>query len=147
MWLLIRPRRDHDVPGMKLAARGRPKEEAAVVARVQRGDIDPLAHGRSDDFGVSDEMLDDLVSSHEPVRVITLVLEAGQLNGPVGRHETEAVPACVPRPADPAALQDHVIDPGSRQLVAQGEPGLPGSDHRDIEMVLHPRAPPMYPTC
>jgi hypothetical protein len=140
MRLLIGPRRDDDVPRTELSG-GRSKEEAPPVDRSEGGDLDTLADGCSDARRVPGEMGDDRVSRQESVRIVAAIGPAGKLDRPVRRDETEAVPAPAPGLPDHAAVQDDVIDTGVGQLVAQGESGLSGSDHRDIDVVAHLRLP------
>ena len=68
--------------------------------------------------GVPLEVGDDLVAGHEAVGVVAGVGPSREPHGPVRGDEAEAVPAIPPRLADPAALQDDVVDPQARELMA-----------------------------
>jgi hypothetical protein len=82
-------------------------------------------------------MAHDFVSGHETIRIIPVVMAAGQLHGPVGNDQAETVPAPAPRIGDLAALEDDVFDPCLRKLVAQGEPGLAGTHQDDVNGFRH----------
>ena len=84
------------------------------------------------------EVRDDLVARQESVRVGAVVGEPRELQAPVRRDEAEAVPAVTPRLTDTAALEDEMVDPKCRQLVADGEPCLAAADDGDAD-VLGPR--------
>ena len=132
----VRAGRDHEDVGGEVAV-GRPQHETVAPA-FDALDIDSLAHGRAG--GVALEVADDLVPQHEPVRIEPVVGAARQLHGPVRGHEAEAVPAVSPRLADPAPLEDGVLDAEYGELVADREPRLAAADDRDAN-VLHPREP------
>src|SRR5262245_2256526 len=82
-------------------------------------------------------MVDDRISRQEPVRIVATVSPAREPYRPVGRDETEAVPAPAPRLPDQAALQHDVVHSRPDQVAAEREPGLAGSDHGDIDDVAH----------
>jgi hypothetical protein len=127
---------EHDGAGGEASGRGL-EHEAFVLDRLQRLDVDALAHGRVAAGGVALEVVDDLVAQHEAVGVVAVVAVARERHAPVRRHEAEAVPAVPPRLADPAALEHDVVDARLRELVADGEPGLTGSHHHDLVVVAH----------
>src|SRR5262245_13011703 len=86
-------------------------------------------------------MVDDRVSRQEPVRIVATVAPAGEPNRPVGRDQTEAVPASAPRLPDQATLQHDVVHTRLGQVATERESGLTGSDHRDVDVVGHPGLP------
>ena len=109
------------------------QHEAAVGAAPERGDLDALAHGRREPGRVALEVRDDLVARHEAVGIVAVVGVPGELDGPVRRHQAEAVPPPPPRLPDAAPLQHDVRDAGLRQLVADRQPGLTAADDHDVD--------------
>jgi hypothetical protein len=118
-------------------AGGRQGDEA-VPCSFDGPDGDALPDGRSQGGRVPLEVGDDLVAGHEAVGIGARVLPCREPNGPVRRDETEAVPPIAPRLADPAALQDDVVDPQARELMADRKAGGPAPHHQDVD-VLHGR--------
>ena len=57
--------------GLRRERAGRGLEhEASVRTRAERGDRDPFSHRRVEPRRIAFEVLDELVSGHEPVRVL-----------------------------------------------------------------------------
>ncbi len=82
-------------------------------------------------------MAHDIVSGHEPIGIAPLVVAAWELQSPVGEYQAEAVPTSPPRLAYLAALEDDMLDPCVRELVAQGETGLSCADHHNVNSFGH----------
>ena len=121
------------------AARRSPAEVRATKPSgcpVDRPDGDALPDRRPGGGRVALEVGDDLVAGHEAVGVVAGVGPAREPHGPVRGDEAEAVPAIPPRLADPAALQDDVVDPQARELVADRQAGGPATHHQDVD-TLH----------
>jgi hypothetical protein len=74
---------------------------------------------------------------HETVRVAAGVRAAWELHGPVGRHQTEAVPSSTPRLGHASSFDDDVIDAVSFELVAHREPSLTSADNHDVDVISH----------
>ena len=82
-------------------------------------------------------MPDEVVAGEVAVGVVAVVGVAGQVDGPVGGDQAEAVPASAPGLRNPSALEDDVVDARVGQLMADGQAGLPGPDHHDLVIVPH----------
>ena len=121
-----------DDAGRAHVAEGRPGEEPARLP-VDRRDVHALPDGEPGGGGVSLEVRDDLVAGHEAVGVVAGVGPARESHRPVRGDEAEAVPAVSPRLADPAALQDEMVDPQARELVADRESGRPAAHDEDVD--------------
>src|SRR5262249_39354373 len=65
----------------------------------------------------------------ETVRFASLVRIAREAVEPVRQDHTEGVPAISPRLADPAALEDDMVEPALGELVAVRQPRMAGTDH------------------
>ena len=137
MGTLERAGAQDDARGVQVTG-GRPGDEA-VRRPIDRPDGDALPDGCPGSRGVSPEVGDDLVAGHEAVGVVARVDPAREPHGPVRGDEAEAVPAIPPRLADPAALQDDVVDAQARELMADRQAGGPASDDQDVDM-LHGRS-------
>ena len=81
--------------------------------------------------GIPLEVVDDLVACDVPLRVVTGVRRARQVQRPVRGHQREAVPAVSPCLRDPACLEHDVLDPDQAQLAADRQTRLPRSDNDD----------------
>jgi hypothetical protein len=79
----------------------------------------------------------DLIPRHEPIRVLALVFEAGQLAPPVGDHKSERGPAIPPRLGDPRAFEDEMIDGTPSQMIARGKASLASPDDDYIRTLDH----------
>src|SRR5207245_11650869 len=77
---------------------------------------------------------------HEALRLRPVVLPSGKPDGPVRRHQAEAVPTVPPRLAGPSLLENSVVHAGGRQLVADGQPRRAGTDHDDVDWLHHLKA-------
>ena len=83
-----------------------------------------------DEPGVAFDERHHLGHCHEAVGIVTVVGEAGHPGLPVGRQQTQGVPALrPPRVGHLAALDHHMIDPARGEAMAHGEAGMPGPDH------------------
>ena len=136
MGTLERAGAQDDAGGVQVAGR-RPGDEAARCP-FDRPDGDALPDGRSGSGSVSLEVGDDLVAGHEAVGIVAGIGPAREPHGPVRGDEAEAVPAIPPRLADPAPLQDDVVDPQARELVADRQAGGPAPYDQDVD-ALHRR--------
>ena|SRR5438132_13334034 len=94
-------------------------------------------------FRVGDEVIDDLVFWHESIGIISAVPAARQLDRPVRDDEAEAVPAPTPGLANPAPLENDVVNTSGRELVTQRKPSLPSTDDHGVDGRLH-RLPPRH---
>ena len=98
-----------------------------------------LTYQRPKAVRVADEVRHYLISRHESILVVSFVPAAGQLNGPVRRDETEAVPAPTPRGPHAVALEDQVFHSCMGQLVAHRvRPG-------QLRLLLHRRLQSWHP--
>jgi hypothetical protein len=129
--------RGHDhVPGRDRPGRCVQVKPAGRTA-LQRRDLDAFADRRLEPGRVALEVRHDLVTSHEAVGIVAVVGVPGQLDDPVGRHETEAVPPPPPRLADPPLLQHDVLDVRLRELMTDRQPGLTPTDDHHVELLCH----------
>ncbi len=92
---LVRTGAHHDGVCCDLAARG-PEDEPVAVPRLERRDLDPLAHRCLEAGGVPLEVGDDLVAGQVAIGIAPVVREAREHRGPVGRDQAEAVPTAAP---------------------------------------------------
>ena len=81
---------------------------------------------------VGDEVTDDRVLRHESVRIVAAVAAAGQLHGPVGYDEAEALPTPAPGLPHPAPLENDMLDACSVELMAERKSGLSRADDGNI---------------
>jgi hypothetical protein len=89
---------------------------------------------RPDDFGVPGDSLHDRVAAHEPIRIVTVVREAGQAAQPVRGDEGKGVPAVLPAAAEGRApLEDDVLASGALQVPAHDQSRLTGTDHDRVD--------------
>src|SRR5712692_9426953 len=114
-----------------------------MFPRLQAGHRDALTERCPKAFRVGDEVVDDLVLWHESVGIISTVAAARQLDRPVGNDQAEAVPAPTPGLADPAPLENDMIDTRGRELVTQRKPSLSSADDHGVDGRLH-RLPPRH---
>jgi len=124
-------------PGHDLSGRGL-QEETAVAPRPQRGYLDAFPHRRFEPCRVALEVRHDLIAGHKAVGVVAVVGMAGELEEPVRSDQTEAVPAPPPALPDPAPLEHAVGDARVRELAADREPGLTGTDNDNLDPIGHP---------
>lgn len=78
----------------------------------------------------------DLIARHEAVGVVAVVCGAWKLDGPIGCHKAEGVPPVPPCLTDPATLKHRMLDPRTRQLMAQAEPCLSAANDHHVD-ALH----------
>ena len=116
----------------RLAPPDAPIRDDLVAVSVARQGFDRgagLERG-IDEPGVAFDERHHLGHRHEAVGIVTVVGEAGHPGLPVGRQQTQGVPALrPPRVGHLAALDHHMIDPARREAMAHGEAGMPGPDH------------------
>jgi hypothetical protein len=78
-----------------------------------------------------------LITGHEAVGIVAGIDAPGELDGPVRRDQTEAVPAVTPSLSHPRPLNDDVLNPESGELMADRQARLPAPDHRDPDPLAH----------
>jgi hypothetical protein len=83
------------------------------------------------------EVRHDLIAEDEAVGVAAVVGMAGELNEPVRRDQTEAVPAPPPGLPDPALLEHDVRNGRLRELAAHRESRLTGAHDHHVGSVGH----------
>ncbi len=110
--------------------------EATARIRLDRPHRHPLANGGTEALRIALQKGHDVIAGHEAVGVIAVVGGAWELDGPVRRHQAEAVPPAPPCLTDSATLEDHMFDPRTRQLVTQAQPSLPAAHDRHLD-ALH----------
>ena len=110
-----------------------------MFPRLEAGHRHPFTDRCPKAFRVGDEVIHDLVLRHESVRVISAITAARQLDRPVGDDEAEALPPPAPCLADPALLENDVVKPGGRELVAQRKPSLSSANDDHVNGGLHRR--------
>ncbi len=123
--------REHDRLRGDGPARRLHPEAAAGYGADPRG-RDSLMDRRAGLSRISFDISDDLVSSHEAVRLRAVVRMAGELALPVRRHEAERVPALrAPGVRNAVLFDDHVLDAPTGELMAHRKAGLAAADHDD----------------
>src|ERR1700724_4342095 len=95
---------------------------------LQAGHRHPFAQRCPKAVRVGDQVTDDLALGHEAIGIIAAVAAARQLDRPVGNDEAEAVPAPTPGLADPAPLQNDVVNTRGPELVTQRKTSLSRAD-------------------
>jgi hypothetical protein len=139
------PARGDDDPIGDQIARARLKLERSVDA-AERADGDSLADGRPERGRVRLEVVDDLLLSHEALRIRSRVGEAGERALPVRRDQAERIPAALaPFGGDSVTLQYDVVDPARLQPMTHREARLARADDGDANSLcgalLHVRLP------
>src|ERR1700674_4959418 len=107
---------------------------------LQAGHRHPFAQRCPKAVRVVDKVTDALALRHEAVGIIAAGAAARPLDRPVGNEETEAVPAPPPGLADPAPLENDVVNTPGRELVTQRKPSLSSADYDCVNGRLHRRA-------
>src|SRR5713226_3557795 len=138
MRFLVSARGENDVSRSNLA-RGSPEEKCPMVPRLQARHRHAFTNRSPETPRVPDQVADNLALGHESVRIISAVVAARQLDRPVGDDKAEAVPAPTPCLADPAPLENDVVNALNSELVAERQPRLSSADDYDIGGRLHRR--------
>src|SRR6185295_3305906 len=91
------------------------------------------AHGRADEPGVARDEADHLRHRHEAIGISALVAVVRQPALPVGREQSQRVPALVPPGVgDFAALEHHVFNGVRRKEPAHRQPRVTGANDDDV---------------
>jgi len=125
---LVEPGGHHDILG---AERSGARQEAVRAGRgFDAPHFDPAADGELKSPRVGFEVLDDLRTRHESVRVRSRVFRTRHAHLEVGRHESERIPALIaPGVCQQRGLLEHeVCAPRAGEVIAEGETGLAGTD-------------------
>jgi len=104
------------------------------IARLLNGShLHPKANRRIETGGIVFQVADHLISGHEPVRVITLIMKSRKLQLPVWGHQGERIPSFLPAGCYPLFfLQDHVLSVLLGQQIAHRQSCLATADDNCI---------------
>lgn len=108
---------------------GSRRDLVAIAGRPNRSDPGLGAHWRGGPVGIIRDEPRHFIHGHEAVRIGAFVTLAGEPRQPVGRKQTQRVPAFVsPRVGQFAALQNDVIDRTLSKDPARRKSGMTGAD-------------------
>ena len=82
-------------------------EPVTIAVAAKTAHPYPFAYGQGGFAGKALQVVDDLISPHEPLRIVAVVGKVGEPALPVGRHKAEGIPPLLlPSVAD-AVLLEH----------------------------------------
>src|SRR4029453_7875370 len=124
--------RDHDVLRLDGAATRLQDHGVATAGFTHSDDLSVASQRYADVRGVTLEEANELILRCVPIRVRTLISVARQLQRPVRELKDERIPPLgAPSLCDLPPLQNNVLCPASRQIVAHRKASMPcANDYR-----------------
>src|SRR5215510_438456 len=107
-------------------------------ALLQGCDCNSTTHWRFDQSSIVVEEAHDLPTRRESLWIVTLVLEPGQLYGPVGKLEAESIPSfAAPTLTYPTPFENDMFSSALTEEIAHGQPGVAAADDDGVNVLVH----------
>ena len=129
---------DHHVSGLHPGPVGSDQiAPLPLCILFNRSDSYPVPNGKMKAFDILFKASDDLISQHETVRRVTLILCTGQSKGPIRGQEGKRVPPIVaPRVSRLCRLfENNVLATSLFQVVAGRQTGLSPTDNDGVQFL------------